>query len=64
MKKFVVEVGALITIQESGSFVIAAETEEEAIRIAKGKLEEKIADKHEWSDYDQGDLSCDYIAEC
>ena len=64
MRTFEVEVGALITIQEGDSFVVAAETEEEAIRIAKGKLEEKIANKYEWADYDNGDLNCDYIAEC
>ena len=64
MKTFEVEIGALITIQEGDSFVVAAETEEEAIRIAKGKLEEKIANKYEWADYDGGDLTCDYIAEC
>ena len=40
MRTFEVEVGALITIQEGDSFVVTAETEEEAIRIAKSKLEE------------------------
>ena len=63
MRQFEVEVGALITIQEGDSFIVQAETEEEAIRIAKDKLEEKIASKHEWFDYDQGDLTCDYILE-
>lgn len=64
MRTFEVEVGALITIQEGDSFIVTAETEKEAIRIAKGKLEEKIANKYEWADYDNGDLTCDYIAEC
>lgn len=64
MRAWEVEIGALITIQEGDSFMVAAETEEEAIRIAKGKLEEKIANKYEWADYDSGDLTCDYIAEC
>ena len=64
MRTFEVEVGALITIQEGDSFVVNAETEEEAIRIAKGKLEEKIVTKYEWADYDNGDLTCDYIVEC
>lgn len=64
MRTWEVEIGALITIQEGDSFVVAAETEEEAIRIAKGKLEEKIANRYEWADYDNGDLICDYIAEC
>jgi hypothetical protein len=64
MRTWEVEIGALITIQEGDSFVVAAETKEEAIRIAKGKLEEKIANKYEWADYDSGDLICDYIAEC
>jgi hypothetical protein len=64
MRTWEVEIGALITIQEGDSFVVAAETKEEAIRIAKGKLEEKIANKYEWADYDSGDLTCDYIAEC
>ena len=63
MRQFEVEIGALITIQEGGSFIVQAETEEEAIRIAKGKLEEEIASRYEWADYDSGDLSCDYIME-
>ena len=63
MRQFEVEIGALITIQEGDSFIIQAETEEEAIRIAKGKLEEKIAAQYEWADYDSGDLTCEYIAE-
>jgi hypothetical protein len=64
MRTWEVEIGALITIQEGDSFVVAAETKEEAIRIAKGKLEEKIANNYEWADYDSGDLTCDYVAEC
>lgn len=63
MRQFEVEIGALITIQEGDSFIVQAETEEEAIRIAKSKLEEKIHSKHEWVDYDNGDLRCDYIIE-
>lgn len=63
MRTWEVEIGALITIQEGDSFVVAAETKEEAIRIAKGKLEEKIANKYEWTDYDDCDFTCSYIAE-
>ena len=63
MRQFEVEIGALITIQEGDSFIVQAENEEEAIRIAKGKLEEKIHSKYEWADYDNADLTCDYIRE-
>ena len=63
MRQFEVEVGALITVQEGDSFIIQAETKEEAIRIAKSKLEEKIHSKYEWVDYDNADLQCDYAAE-
>lgn len=64
MRTFEVEIGALITIQEGDSFIVQAENKEEAIRIAKGKLEEKISANYEWADYDSGDLTCDYVAEC
>ena len=63
MRTFEVEIGALITIQEGDSFIIGAETKEEAIAIAKKKLEEKIAIKYDYADYDNGDLTCDYVVE-
>ena len=63
MRTFEVEIGAFITIQEGDSFVVGAETKEEAIAIAKKKLEEKIAIKYDYADYDTGDMNCDYIVE-
>ena len=64
MAKFQVEVGALITIQEGDAYVIEAETAEEAVSKAKSLLKEKIDNKHCWCDYDDSDISLDYLIEC
>lgn len=42
------------------SFFVAAETEEEAIRIAKNKMKEKFAAKYKWIDDDENSnlISC------
>lgn len=61
MKRFEVELGVLITIQDGGGFVVEAENEEEAIKKAKDLLEEYISDKYVWSDYDS--IEVDYVGE-
>ena len=63
MKKFEVEVGAWITIEVGSAMKITANSEEEAIKKAKARLEEEIAENYPGAGYDSCDLTCDYIAE-
>lgn len=58
---FEIDLEAEVASRESSSFFIAAETEEEAIRIAKDKMKEKIADKYKWIDYENSALITCYI---
>ena len=61
MKKFEIEVGAFVTVNESESFLIKAETLEEAKEKAIKEFSEYLNDKYAYVDFD--DVEFGYMSE-
>ena len=51
MTRYNIDLGVLLTIFEGDNFEVVAETEEEAIKIAKSKFRKVLEDKYSYVDY-------------
>ena len=63
MKCYEIEVGCFVTIQVGNSYIIEADSEEEAKNTAKLALMNTINDNYSWADYDEADFNFGYIRE-
>ena len=56
MEVFEIQVNAMVTIHESESFIIVANSAEEAEEKAKKFFRVRMDDKHGYADYDEAEV--------